>query len=91
MTQSIITRYHGATNLRAARYSATTSGGKRIYRAAQYSLNGDENQKHAANDLAKALGWGGFWQGGALDDKGAMVWVNTSDSFAHHYRFEVTK
>lgn len=89
MTQTITTRYHGAGNVRAARYSATTSAGKRIYVPYDHSIDGLENQKNAALYLALEMNWPGSWQGGALNDKGAMVWVNTFDSFAHNYRFKV--
>ena len=91
MTQSITTRYHGPTNTKPARYSATTSSGRREWHSIRHETGTDENHAGAAFTLAVRLGWPGHWQGGALNDKGAMVWVNTSDSFAHNYRFEVQK
>ena len=91
MTQTITTRYHGPTNTKPARYSATTSSGVRKWFPSHLQLGDDANQHGAAYALAAFLNWPGHWQGGALNDKGAMVWVNTSDSFAHNYRFEVQK
>jgi hypothetical protein len=90
MTQSIITRYHGATNTKGSRISARTSGGKRVhFFPYDHGINSDKNQELAAWAVAHDLAWKGQWQGAALDEKGGMVWVNTSDSFAPNYRFEV--
>jgi hypothetical protein len=90
MTQSIITRYHGATNTKPSRMSAcTSSGSKRVFQPYEYSFTNETNHRENALGLAKKLGWCGHWQGGALNDKGDMVWVNTSDGFADLYCFEV--
>jgi hypothetical protein len=45
------------------------------------------NHFTAAKSLARELGWLGRWQGGALDNSGAMVWINTSDAFSKDYQF----
>ena len=89
MTQTIITRYHGPGNVRGSRYSATTSSGKRRWMSIDHAENDETNHHRAAQRLAETLNWPGKWQGGALNDKGAMIWVNTSDNFAPNYRFEV--
>ena len=91
MTQSIITRYHGPTNTKPAHMSATTSGGLRKRWPYLHEYEDSKNHSGIAAEFARELKWPGKWQGGALNDKGAMVWVNTSDSFAHNYRFEVQK
>ena len=85
MTQSIITRYHGATNTKPGRVSATASS-----KCKRYYYNIDfYSQIAAAREFGKSMGWRGKWHGGALNDKGDMVWVNTSDKLAKNYQFEV--
>ena len=68
---------------------AKASGGRRKRFPIRYETGIDENHSGAAFTLAVELGWPGQWQGAALNDKGDMVWVNTSDNFAPNYRFEV--
>ena len=90
MTQSIITRYHGPTNTKPSRMSARPSGGAQcIFQSYEHEFTTYANHRLIALDLARRLKWRGKWQGGALNDKGDMVWVNTSDSFAKNYQFEV--
>ena len=89
MTQSIITRYYGPTNTKPSRISATTSSGRREWHSIRHETGTYENHAGAAFTLAVHLGWLGNWQGAALNDKGDMVWVNCTDSFAKDYQFKV--
>ncbi len=78
--QSIETRYHGPTNTRGSKISATASGnGKRVYVSYDHALNGDENHKAAALKLMEALDWRGRYVGGHT--KTGMVFVNADTRF----------
>jgi hypothetical protein len=89
MPQSIITRYYGPTNTRGSRIVAQTTSGKRKSMGYRHELNGSDNHLEAAKALAQSLNWYGKFQGGALDDKGAMVWVFVDHAFSPDYRFTV--
>lgn len=90
MTQSIITRYHGATNTKPAKMIAKSSSGA-WFVSMSYNHDADANSNHiwVAKKLCNKALWGGLWQGGALNDKGDMVFVCTNDPFASVYQFEV--
>ncbi len=55
--QAIETKYHGATNTRGSRISATTAGGKRIYIPYPYECSGAAAHAVAAQRLAESLDW----------------------------------
>jgi hypothetical protein len=63
--QTIETRYHGPTDHRGARITATTTSGLRVTVPYDYSISAHENYAHAAKTLAKRLSWSLFWLGGA--------------------------
>jgi hypothetical protein len=54
---AIETKYHGATNSKGSRYSATTCNGQRLTLSADYSLNSDENHERVAVALAGKMNW----------------------------------
>ena len=57
----IKTRYHGPTNYKGPRWSATVKDGseytKRIIRPQADNLNPDENARIVAYELAQIMGW----------------------------------
>ena len=58
--KAIVTKYHGATNTRGARISATVEGGKtphRVYIPYPHELNRDEAHALAASTLCDKLQW----------------------------------
>ena len=57
--QTITTRYHGMTNTRGSRISATTSGGIRVYVPYRSELDIEENYWRAVEKLLERLGWHG--------------------------------
>lgn len=74
MGQSITTRFsHGE---RGAFITARTSGGIRKRFPYDHAAGADGSHLAAAWALAASLNWTGQWAGGALDDKGARVWVS---------------
>lgn len=68
LRQSIRTKYHGPSNYRGSRVSATSTSGHRLMLEWDDALNTDENHTAAAAALARKLGWPGDWHGGATDE-----------------------
>lgn len=71
--QAIITRYHGPTNFRGSRVTATASAGKATV-AWDHALSADENHAEAAKLLCEKFDWTGTLVGGTLAD-GDRVWT----------------
>ena len=57
MMQAITTKYHGPTNSRGSRITATTESGIKHSQSYKHELNADENHADAAEALARRLGW----------------------------------
>jgi len=75
--QSIITKFHGPTNTRGARISATTSAG-RVTEGYDHSLSAEANHLAVAKALIAKLGWSGRWVvGGSLDLSGYVLVCDT--------------
>jgi len=82
--QSIRTRYHGPTNSKGSRFSATCEAG-RIYVPYNHALGLYENHATAAALLIEKLGWGDRpYVGGEFEhdyywcaDMGAHEWNDT--------------
>jgi hypothetical protein len=56
MFQAIVTKFHGPTNTRGSRISATAEAG-RIILSWDHALNGSDNHMAAAQALADKMGW----------------------------------
>jgi hypothetical protein len=73
--QTIVTKYHGPTNTRGSRISASCAAG-RISLAYDHALNADGNHDAAALALINKLGWygqyyaSGWFRGGQPDGTG---------------------
>ena len=63
--QAIITKFHGPTNVRGSRVSATAEAGK-ITLSWDHALNSDDNHKAAAEAFARKFNWTGTYVGGHL-------------------------
>lgn len=73
--KAIRTTYHGPTNTKGSRYSATTGERRqRVSAASSYDLNAEQNHAFVARKLANSFGWKGVLIGGGFPD-GTMVWV----------------
>lgn len=68
--QAIITKFHGPTNVRGSRVSATAEAG-RVILDWDHALNPDDNHKSAAMALAAKFKWDGHYVGGHLPQKNA--------------------
>lgn len=93
--QTIITKYHGHTNKRSSRISATGSARKvrRIYKY-DYDLTANENHKKAAFAYAREFKWAGEWFSGELNAS-SEVWVMALNSHGfpacENFTVEATK
>lgn len=55
--KAIVTKYHGATNSRGSRYSASDTDGNRVSVPTDYALSSDGNHDAAAIALCRKMGW----------------------------------
>ena len=75
--QTITTKYHGPTDTKGSRISATCEA-KRIYISYPYELSGSACHALAAKTLKDKMKWSGEMIGG--DKKTGMVFVFTGDT-----------
>lgn len=81
MFKSIITRYHGPTDHKGSRISASAEGVPRLYMPYDYALNAAENHAAAAAALANRHEWlrdGMQLTGGGLPNGRGYVFVFTT-------------
>ena len=57
--KAITTRFHGPTNFKGSRYSATDGDGNRVIVETDFALNSDKNHRRAAELLCAKMGWSG--------------------------------
>ena len=78
--KAIQTRYHGATNTKGSRISATAEGVGRVYVSYPHELSGDSVYFEAVKKLCSKVGWtGSFACGGLPDGSNAFVFVVTQN------------
>ena len=77
---AIVTRYHGPTNTRGARYSARADG-RVVYVGIDHALDEEGNHRRAAVKLCRLGVWDEdrFFGGSVRDGEWAWVPVFTSD------------
>jgi len=73
--KAIQTKFHGPTNTKGSRYSASDGDGNRVILSANYALNPDENHKAAALALCAKMHWSQPLIGGGY--RNCMYWVFT--------------
>lgn len=73
--RAIRTRYHGPSNTRGSRYSATDDMGNRITLHCQPELNNDENHKAAAYALRDKMKWTGEMVAGEFNHDYFWIFV----------------
>jgi hypothetical protein len=74
MRQAIVTKYHGPTNSRGSRISATAEGG-RVSMPYNSALSSERNHAVVAEALIRKRAWYGEWIGGGLPNEGGNVFV----------------
>ncbi len=71
--KAIVTKYHGPTNMRGSRITASDEDGNRITISYPYELSGEDVHRKAAQALCDKMSWGGELIGGSL--KNGYVFV----------------
>jgi hypothetical protein len=78
--KAIVTKYHGPTNTKGSRISATDSDNNRVYVSRDCALHIEDSHKDAAIALCKKMNWHGKLVAGDFGpDRRIFVWF-TSDS-----------
>ncbi|MEE9366701.1 MAG: hypothetical protein V3W44_08450 [Dehalococcoidales bacterium] len=73
--KAITTKYHGPTNTKPARVSASDMDGNRVMRSWPGSDTAEDNYRVALDAFLKLYDWPiSGWYPGSV--KGGMVWVN---------------
>lgn len=71
--KAITTKYHGPTNTRGSRYSASDCDGNKVVLTTDFTLGAEENHDKAAIALLNKMRWGGNLMRGSL--KSGYVYV----------------
>ena len=77
--KAITTKYHGPSNVRGSRVSASDLDGNRVTISYPYELSGEDVHRKAADALCAKMGWTGALAGGAV--KHGYVFVFTGAPF----------
>lgn len=64
--KAIVTKYHGPTNFKGSRISASDCDNNRIYISYPHELSGEGVYRKAAEALKEKMGWTGKLIGGAV-------------------------
>jgi hypothetical protein len=75
--KAIVTKYHGPTNTRGSRITASDEDGNRITIPYPYELSGEAVHRKAAEALCSKMGWRGSLVAGSL--KNGYVFVFAED------------
>ena len=82
--KAIVTKFHGPTNVRGSRISATDEDGNRVIVSSDHSLSTDGKHDAAAVALCKKMKWDGVLMRGGLKHGNCYVFVD--DSAVVHIR-----
>ena len=77
--KAIFTKYHGPTNYKGSRISASDEDHNRVTISYPYELSGEAVHRKAAEALCTKMGWGGELIAGGM--KNGYVFVFIPDSF----------
>jgi hypothetical protein len=78
--KAIVTRYHGATNTRGSRITATDEDGNRITISYPYELSGEAVHRAAADALCAKMYWSGRLTGASFKRGYVFVFTVTTDA-----------
>ena len=73
--KAIVTKYHGPTNTRGSRISASDGDGNRVSVSYDHALSGEAVHRVAAEALCAKMKWTGRPVAGGLRDGYAFVFV----------------
>lgn len=74
--KAIITKYHGPTNCKGSRITASDSGGNKVTIGYPYELSGEEVYRAAAVKLCEKMKWDTNLLGGSTKDGYVFVFAN---------------
>ena len=77
--KAIVTKYHGPTNNRGSRITASDEDGNRITISYPYELSGEAVHRKAAMVLCDKMKWRGHLASGSLKNGYVFVFVNWED------------
>jgi len=78
--KAILTKYHGPTDTRGSRVSASDEDGNRVSIPYPHELSGEAVHRKAADALCQKMGWAGELICGGIKTGYAFVWVPGSFS-----------
>lgn len=78
--KSITTKYHGATNFKPSKFTAT-DGDNRVTVSYDHELDADGNHRAAAIALCKKLDWHGKLAQGSTKQGCVFVFVDVQSTF----------
>jgi hypothetical protein len=73
--KAIVTKYHGPTNFKGARITASDEDGNRISISYPYELSGEAVHRKAAEALKEKMNWSGKLVSGSLKTGYVFVFV----------------
>ena len=73
--KAIRTKYHGPTDTRGPRITASDEDGNRVSIPYPYELSGEAVHRKAADRLCEKMNWTGQLAGGALKNGYVFVWL----------------
>lgn len=79
--KAITTKFHGPSNVKGARMSASDMDGNRVIDSYQHELNSEENHKAIARRLCIKMGWSGSLIMGAIKGGYVHVWDPSAKMF----------
>jgi hypothetical protein len=75
--KAIVTKYHGPTNFKGARITASDEDGNRVTISYPHELSGEDVHRKAAMALCDKMKWAGELVGGSLKRGYVFVFVDT--------------
>jgi hypothetical protein len=77
--KAIITKFHGPTDTKGSRYSASDEDGNRATVHADHALNPEQNHDAAALALCRKMKWSGTLVRGDLGTGYVYVWADARE------------
>lgn len=74
--KAITTKYHGPTNTRGSKISASDGDGNRVTISYPYELSGEAVHRAAADRLCEKMGWDHKLVGGSVKNGYVFVFVD---------------
>lgn len=73
--KAILVKYHGPTDTKGSRYSASDSDGNQVYVEVDDALSMADSQERAVHALCEKMAWTGTLIAGSLGKDTVYVWT----------------